>query len=510
MTIHPPAAEFDNSSNSPLRWEIDLEWAFTQIIAQHDQFAAISAAPMRERIPLLLAAPIGLELMRELQKIDPAQLDEAAQLDFAHLWERCRAWVTAQSTEACAHFITAVTDPPEDRPHRRDGVPVAPGVCVREVAIATGLSESRAAMRILCGEAFAPGAPLARTGAAVRTGRISWEVAEAFVDATLGLTDAQATAVQDRVLPRAISAINPDTGAGDWRSRSWAVKELRRAVLLVDPDSATKRRERARNHRDVSIRPELGTGMAYLTAYLPADEAVSVFLAISALADVRRRNDQKANPDAKPLSWGAARADALVEAMRNALTTYETTGQLPTAHGKIRIEVGVIVDLPTIAHLAEHPGEILGYGPIDPEFARLLTAQADTWRRWLLEPVTGHLIDLGRTKYRPTQELRDYLLAAYPECTRPECTRHSRRADIDHAHEWHDDGTTSADNLHLLCRTDHTDKTTGWSTARINTDGTVTHTSRHGRARTSEPYWKSFADNLVGGRDTQTADTPPF
>lgn len=510
MTIIPPPVDFDTWSNSAVTWDFDLESRFARIIAENELFADISATPPDERLPLLLTAPIGLELMAQLQMLTLTDLDAAARLDVAHLWERCVAWVTAQAAEVCSEFIEAVTDPPEDRPYTRNGVPVAPGVCVREVGIATGMSDSRAAMRIMSGQALAADGPLAATGDAVRTGRISWEVAEAFVEATLSLTPERTTAVQDRVLPRAVAAIDPDTGAGSWRSRSWAVKALRRAVLLIDPDSAIKRRERASTCRDVTMRTELGTGMAYITAYLPADVAVSTFLILHALADARRRDDQAANPDDRPRSWGAARVDVLVEALQSALNIYETTGALPTSHGKVRIEVGVVVDLPTIAHLADHPGEILGYGPVDPEFARLLTAQADTWRRWLLEPVTGHLIDLGRTRYKPTQELRDYLLAAYPECTRPECTRHSRRADIDHAREWHDDGPTSADNLHPMCRTDHTDKSTGWSNARVNADGTVTHTSKHGRERTGEPYWKSFADNLVDGRQCDPADIPPF
>ena len=249
--------------------------------------------------------------------------------------------------------------------------------------------------------------------------------------------------------------------------------------------------------------------MAYLSAYLPAHLAIEVHQGLTALAMAQRSAGQTTDPDQCPGSFEVARADVLVEVIRAAVECLESTGGLPSMHGKPRIEVGVIVDLPTLLDLARNPGEILGYGPIDAEYARLLAGSADTWRRWVIEPVTGHLLDFGRTRYKPSQELRDYILAAYPECTRPECDRTAARCDIDHAREWHEAGTTSADNLHVLCRRDHTDKTTGWADARVNRDGTVTHTTRHGLTRTTDSHWWGFAANLTRGR-TPDDDPAPF
>jgi hypothetical protein len=62
------------------------------------------------------------------------------------------------------------------------------------------------------------------------------------------------------------------------------------------------------------------------------------------------------------------------------------------------------IDLPTLLGLAEHPGEIPGYGIIPAGLARELAADG-TWRRLVTDPQTGHLIDCGRTRYRPTQQL---------------------------------------------------------------------------------------------------------
>jgi hypothetical protein len=49
----------------------------------------------------------------------------------------------------------------------------------------------------------------------------------------------------------------------------------------------------------------------------------------------------------------------------------------------------------------------------------------------------------------------------------------------------------------------------------MNADGTVTHTTRHGLTRSSEPYWRSYSDNLASGRAGSTTtehddDPPPF
>ncbi len=83
---------------------------------------------------------------------------------------------------------------------------------------------------------------------------------------------------------------------------------------------------------------------------------------------------------------------------------------------------------------------------------------------------------------------------------------------------WHEDGPTSAANLHTLCWQDHLAKTNNHTRVRMNADGTITHTTRHGLTRTSEHYWRTYVDNLTNGRTTPAAtsthehddDPPPF
>ena len=262
---------------------------------------------------VLLAAPVGVELIHQLRRIDPVMVDDEARLLLAQLWERCVGWVTDQAAQACAVFIEAVTDPPQERAYHRRGVPVAAGVCLREVGVATGLSDAKAAMRILCGRALAPTGVLAKTGQALRAGRISPDVAHAFVDATLSLTPDQARIVQDLVLPRAVAVLDPVTGQGCWRSRTWAMTALRRAVITIDPDAVTRRRHHATQSRRIDVIFEHDTGMAYLTAYLPAAEAIEIRHALDALAAALRHHDITGSSTGddtcgavgKPRGWGA-------------------------------------------------------------------------------------------------------------------------------------------------------------------------------------------------------------
>jgi hypothetical protein len=71
-----------------------------------------------------------------------------------------------------------------------------------------------------------------------------------------------------------------------------------------------------------------------------------------------------------------------------------------------RVEIGVLVPYPTLIGLTELPGELDGFGPIPASVARRLAA-GGTWRRILTDPATGRVLDYGRTRYRPPQDLID-------------------------------------------------------------------------------------------------------
>ena len=447
------------------------------------------------------------------------------------VWERCRAWLAVQCAVTAAGFTgVADCDVDTDTAVQPDGS-LADAVALAEVAAVTGSSRHAAGVLILAGRALS--GPLARTRAAVESGAVSWPVALVMVEATLPLTDEQAIQVEDRVLPRAVAPIDPVTGQGCWRGVPWARRAVQRAVIAVDPEGSRRRRERACQRRDVSMRPNPGEGTATITATLPAVEAVAVYQALQLLAEHLRARDTKTGDqsgggesdgesdadcdafgagdrtDRSPRAWGQARADALVQAILDAAEHVKATGDLPKTQGKVRLEAVVVIDWPTLTRLADNPGEITGFGPIDPELTRLLTAQAGAWTRWVLDPVTGHLLDAGRTRYRPTQALRDYLLAAYPTCTYPGCGRHSVGCEIDHLIEWSNGGDTSAANLHPICWAHHRAKTSGRLTAAKDpATGQVTYRTPHGLTHTSEPPWHDWASNPTHPNDPTHPDDP--
>ncbi len=70
----------------------------------------------------------------------------------------------------------------------------------------------------------------------------------------------------------------------------------------------------------------------------------------------------------------------------------------------------MVIDLPTLLGLADRPGEIPGYGPIPAGAARAMAADGD-WVRWLVDPGTGALLDLGAERYRPSDRLRRFIAA---------------------------------------------------------------------------------------------------
>jgi Domain of unknown function (DUF222) len=101
----------------------------------------------------------------------------------------------------------------------------------------------------------------------------------------------------------------------------------------------------------------------------------------------------------------------------------------------------------------DQPGELAGYGPIPATLAREIAADA-TWKRLLTDPVSGTLLDYGRTTYRPPAGLADFVRARDKTCQFPGCTRPSERCELDHRKEYPEGGTCAC-NLDALCTHHH-------------------------------------------------------
>ncbi|WP_303878547.1 HNH endonuclease signature motif containing protein [Actinomyces oris] len=101
-------------------------------------------------------------------------------------------------------------------------------------------------------------------------------------------------------------------------------------------------------------------------------------------------------------------------------------------------------------------------------------AAGGTWRRLVTDPASGTVVDVGRARYRPPAGLADLVRARDRACVFPTCHTPASRCDIDHLTAWSQGGTTSLDNLVVLCQAHHRLKhTPGWALTRDNTSGTL-------------------------------------
>ncbi|OLO68534.1 HNH endonuclease [Actinomyces oris] len=109
-----------------------------------------------------------------------------------------------------------------------------------------------------------------------------------------------------------------------------------------------------------------------------------------------------------------------------------------------------------------------------PALTTWALAAGGTWKRLITDPVSGVVIDVGRTRYRPPAGLADLVRARDRACVFPTCQTPAERCDIDHLTAWSQGGTTSLDNLVVLCEAHHRLKhTPGWALTRDQASGTL-------------------------------------
>jgi hypothetical protein len=134
-------------------------------------------------------------------------------------------------------------------------------------------------------------------------------------------------------------------------------------------------------------------------------------------------------------------------------------GQRPARRNRHRSpRVALTMSVETLLGVREHAAQVDGWGPTTASHARrLAVTEGATWRRILTDPVSGSVLDVGRTRYTPTAAITDHVLTRDGgRCTRPGCSHQAR--DLDHAEAWDDGGTTDVGNLHAVCRGCHTAK----------------------------------------------------
>lgn len=186
--------------------------------------------------------------------------------------------------------------------------------------------------------------------------------------------------------------------------------------------------------------------MAWLTAHLPAEQAIGAYRRLTEIAS------GLAAPD-EPRTLTQRRADVLADLLID--------GVMPDTGIGRGVRATVLVTVPVLSLLSQAevtgaPSSSLeGYGPISTEVARRLAAHAPSFVRLLTHPETGTVLSVGRDRYAVPRDLRLWLRIRDETCRFPGCGRSAANSDIDHTVDWQHSGATRHDNLAHLCEAHH-------------------------------------------------------
>ncbi|MDP9693551.1 UNVERIFIED_ORG: hypothetical protein J2X79_001099 [Arthrobacter globiformis] len=178
----------------------------------------------------------------------------------------------------------------------------------------------------------------------------------------------------------------------------------------------------------------------------------------------------------------------------------------------------VLVTVPafSLLGLTEEPAMLDGYGPIPPSMARALVAEgAQSFRRVLTDPRDGAPLEIGRTSYRLTKPMRQWLRLRDAKCTFPACNNHSLDNEADHLLAWARGGPTGISNLGQPCPKHHRLKhNTAWTPAAASANDPPGWTSPTGRYYPSEqtdwepPHWPPQIQAILDDRTMTTGLHP--
>jgi hypothetical protein len=409
----------------------------------------------------LLRATPGYKILGELIEINPRSLSGAGKLDYLAALDRQESWICALKQEALVAIAGEVAD--ED-----GGVFGAVDDEEREdVATALRLSPTAAQNRIDVARVLVGHLP--NTISALASGEISAAHATVIAKET-------ATAIRNGLSEDAVFRVEQTAlSHAEFHTPGQVATKVKATIAKLAPEEFEDIVDRARDSRRVSCYPE-ADGMATVVAILPAEDAQTVMKSIEAYI-LKRNQEDVVDAEWSMLSADMKRADALTCIASQALASMADDVR---PHRR-PITISVAIDLPTLLGLAENPGQLAGYGAIPASVARRLAADGN-WQRFISDPTTGNLLDFGREKYTPPQELVDYLLARDRICRFPGCRRTGQSLDIDHAHSWESGGETNPANLGLLCRRHHRMKTHGGWSLESNPDGSCLWKSPKGKS----------------------------
>ena len=290
------------------------------------------------------------------------------------------------------------------------------------------------------------------------------------------------------------------------------------------PVSIEQRHAKSAADRRVDYTPDRD-GMAWLTAYLPADTAAGIWERTTAAARALQGPDEARN-------LGQLRADLTATWLLTSHSTGTVTARTVTSGGMAnhgiadgrtctgsgvaggvpspRAQVLITVPVLSLLGATEEPAILDGYGPIPPSMARrLIRDGAGSFHRVLTDPRDGAPLEIGRTSYRVTKAQRQWLRLRDGKCPFPGCSNPSLDNEADHLLAWADGGTTGISNLGQPCPKHHRLKHgSAWTPTRASKDNPPGWTSPSGRHYPSEhqdwepPHWPEPRPEHIPTTDT--------
>ncbi|MFC7849208.1 DUF222 domain-containing protein [Arthrobacter sp. NPDC057388] len=429
------------------------------------------------------------------------------------------AWLAAVKVHLAAGYVTA------------DAAMAVPGATPQDAAIrqmavraevAGALTISEGAAERLLVEAGLLTTELPVTLAALQAGRISWQHARIMCDETEGLSPEAAAAFEAHFLDPDAPGAARGCFAGDLAPARFRAK-ARYWRERHHQDSIEKRHSKSVKDRRLEYTPDRD-GMAWFSAYLPADQAAGIWNRTTAIArglqgptETRTLTQLRADVFSTTLLTPNPGAAGVEGALAGGGTAGSVlAGDVPSPAAQVLVTVPVF----SLLGHTDEPATLDGYGPIPPSMARRLVADgATSFLRVLVDPRDGAPLEIGRTSYRLTKPMRHWLHLRDAKCTFPNCSNHSLDNDADHILAWADGGGTGVANLGQPCPKHHRLKhATAWrpvGATKNNPPGWTSPAGRHYPAEHQDwepPTWPK----LMPGQDcaelmaSQACPEPPL
>lgn len=383
---------------------------------------------------------------------------------------RLEARLAALKVRFAAEYARTVAAmaPPDDSPRECTMREMA---VVAEVACVLSVSERSAGS--LLAEAHVLTTSLPLTLAALHSGLISWQHARIMTDEAAVLGRAGASALEAHFLDMGAPDHARGCPAGELvpgrfraKVRTWRERHHPASIETRHTKSAADRRLEYCPDRD---------GMAWLSAYLPADTAAGIWERTTAAARALQRPGET-----RTLSQ--LRADIAATCLPDTRAGCDVAG-VPSPRAQVLVTVPAL----SLVGVTDEPALLDGYGPIPASMARRLVSDgAESFYRVLTDPRDGAPLEIGRTSYRVPRAMRHWLRLRDGKCPFPGCNNQSLDNDADHVLAWADGGTTGISNLGQPCPKHHRLKHgTAWrptGATRTGPPGWISPTGRHYRS----------------------------